>query len=144
MGLLSRFRSAAPAKRPSDDVLLMLSMLLMSGADGYFDESEVGSVAAFVGQLPEFKGKELEELIAQASKLANKYSNFLDAVESLRELSSDTVKRKAFVLAADLAMSSGEVDEAEDELLTRMQRILGVDDFTAQKVLEVLAMKYAR
>jgi tellurite resistance protein len=65
-------------------------------------------------------------------------------VKALADFSTPTVKRKAFVLAADIAMSSGDVDESEDELLTAMQRILGVDDATADKVLEVLSMKYAR
>jgi tellurite resistance protein len=144
MGLLSMFRGNAPAKKPTDDVLLMLSMLLMSHADGLLDDSEAGSLVAFVGQLPEFDGKEIEGVYAAAVKLANKYPNLLDAVQALNDFSSDTVKRKAFVLAADLAMSSGDVDEEEDELLTRMQSVLGIDDATAHKVLEVLAMKYAR
>ncbi|MFY0562242.1 tellurite resistance TerB family protein [Archangium lansingense] len=143
MGLLSMFRGSAPAKKPSDDVLLMFAMLLMSCSDGHFDNSEAGSLVAFLGQLPEFKGKNFEELHAAACKLTNKFSTLPEAVQALSGLSSDTVKRKAFVLAADLALSSGDVDEEEDVLLTQMQTVLGIDDFTARKVLEVLAMKYA-
>ncbi|HVK75583.1 MAG TPA: hypothetical protein VM734_19770 [Kofleriaceae bacterium] len=41
-------------------------------------------------------------------------------------------------------MSSGDVDESEEELLEAMQRILGIDDALAQKSIEVLALKYAK
>jgi thioredoxin-like negative regulator of GroEL len=47
------------------------------------------------------------------------------------------------VLAADIAMSSGDVDAAEEQLLEAMQRILNVQDDLARKILEVLQIKYA-
>jgi hypothetical protein len=39
-------------------------------------------------------------------------------------------------------MSSGEVDEAEEELLEAMQRVLGIDDNLASTIVQVLAIKY--
>jgi uncharacterized tellurite resistance protein B-like protein len=144
MGLLSMFGNKAPAKKATDDVLLLHTMLLMAGADGYLDEGEVESVAAFFATLPEFQEKSFEEVFSQAKKLASRFPDFKDSVKALSDFSNDVVRRKAFVIAADIALSSGDVDEAEDELLTAMQRILGVDDATATKVLEVLGMKYAK
>jgi uncharacterized tellurite resistance protein B-like protein len=144
MGLLSKFLGSAPAKKAEDDVLLVHTMLLMCGADGYLDEAEAETVEAYFSQLPEFKGKQFNDIYGQARKLVGRYSNLRESVKALADFSTPTVKRKAFVLAADIAMSSGDVDESEDELLTAMQRILGVDDATADKVLEVLSMKYAR
>jgi hypothetical protein len=47
------------------------------------------------------------------------------------------------VLAADSAMATGDIDEAEDKLLEAMQRLLGIDDVFAGKVIEVLQTKYA-
>ena len=47
------------------------------------------------------------------------------------------------MLAADIAMASGDIDEAEDKLLETMQRLLGIDDAFAGKVIEVLQTKYA-
>lgn len=144
MGLLSKFLGSSPAKKAEDDVLLVHTMLLMCGADGYLDDSEAETVEAYFSQLPEFKGKQFGDVYGQARKLVSRYPNLRESVKALGGFSSEAVKRKAFVLAADIAMSSGEVDEAEDELLTAMQRILGIDDGTATKVLEVLSMKYAK
>ena len=39
-------------------------------------------------------------------------------------------------------MASGDIDEAEDKLLETMQRLLGIDDDFAHKVIEVLQTKY--
>ncbi|HYO70838.1 MAG TPA: tellurite resistance TerB family protein [Archangium sp.] len=144
MGLLSMFRSDKPAKKASDDVLLLHTMLLMAGADGYLDQAEVETVEAYFTQLPEFEGKTFQDIYGEAKKLVSRYSNLRESVKALSGLSSERVRKKAFVLAADLAMASGDVDENEDELLTAMQRVLEIDDGTAQKVLEVLSMKYAR
>ncbi|WP_375754360.1 TerB family tellurite resistance protein [Corallococcus exercitus] len=138
------FRSDVPAKKASDDVLLLHTMLLMSGADGFLDQAEVEAVEAYFTQLPEFEGKQFQDVYAEAKKLVARYSNLRESVKALSGFSSEKVRKKAFVLAADLAMASGDVSESEDELLTAMQRVLEIDDGTVQKVLDVLAMKYAR
>lgn len=39
-------------------------------------------------------------------------------------------------------MSSGDIDEKEDELLETYQRLLGIDDDFAQKCIEIMAVKY--
>lgn len=144
MGLLSMFKSAVPAKKPTDDVLLLHSMMLMAGADGYFDDAEADTIEAFFMQLPEFEGKDFGEVYANAKKMVSKYPSLKESVKALAELSTPALKRKAFILAADIAFSSGDVDEAEDELLSAMGRVMDIDEATANKVLEVLAMKYAK
>jgi uncharacterized tellurite resistance protein B-like protein len=142
--LLSMFKGNTPAKKPTDDVLLLHSMILMAGADGYFDEAEGETLEAYFCQLPEFADKDFEEVFAAARKMVSKYPNLKDSVKALAELSTPALKRKAFIIAADIAFASGEVDEAEDEMLTAMQRVMNVDDETSQKVLEVLSWKYTK
>ena len=144
MGLLGKVFGGQPAKKASDDVLLLHSMLLMAGADGYIEGAEAATLDAFINTLPEFRESDLDAQLGQAKKLRAKFNSPQDAVKALAEISSPAVKRKAFVLAADIAMSSGDIDEAEEELLEAMQRILDIDDGTAQKVIEVLALKYAK
>jgi hypothetical protein len=46
------------------------------------------------------------------------------------------------LLAADIALSSGDVDEAEDAMLESMGRVLGIDEGTANNIVNVLAIKY--
>jgi tellurite resistance protein len=145
MGMLdSLFRSSQPAMKATDEALLLHSMLLMCAADGVMEASELAALNAFIGTLPEFKGKNLNELFNQAKKLSTKFPSFRDSVKVLADIHSPAIKKKAFVLAVDIAMSSGDIDESEDQLLEAMQRILGVDDATASRIIEVMALKYAR
>ena len=79
-------------------------------------------------------------LRAHFDRLVDRISTY--EVKALAEISSETVKKKTFVLAADIAMSSGEVDAAEEEMLEAMQRVLGIDDALANSIVQVLALKY--
>ena len=145
MGLLSRLAGMAPAKAPTDDVLLIHSMFLMAAADGNFDDEEVAVIIAAGNALAEFKettNDEFQGLIGEAKKLVRKYENPQASVAALSELSTPKLKQKAFLLAAEVALASGDVDEDEDALLESMQRVMGIDDATAQAIINVLAIKY--
>ncbi len=144
MGLLGKFFGGAPAKKATDDVLLLHAMMLMSSVDGYMEGSEVATLEGFINTLPEFKDADFDDQLAAAKKLRAKFQTPQDAVKALSDISSPAVKKKAYILAADIAMSSGDVDEAEEELLEAMQRILGIDDALAEKAIEILALKYAK
>ncbi|HWO18981.1 MAG TPA: tellurite resistance TerB family protein [Kofleriaceae bacterium] len=144
MGLLGKFLGGGAAKKPTDDILLLHAMVLMSAADGYIESAELATLEAFIDTLPEFKDADCGAQIAAAKKLSAMFKSSQEAVAALADISSDAVRKKAFVLAADIALSSGDVDEAEEELLEAMQRVLGIDDDLANKILEVLALKYAR
>ena len=144
MGLLGKMFGGQPAKKASDDVLLLHAMMLMSSVDGIMEGSEIATLEGFINTLPEFRDADFDKQMAEARKLRAKFSSAQEAVKALGDISSPAVKKKAFILAADIAMSSGDVDEAEEELLEAMQRILGIDDDLAQKSIEVLALKYAK
>ncbi len=143
MGLLSRLTGSQPAKKATDDVLLLHGMLLMAGADGTIDQKELSTVQAFFDTLPEFKGKSFDQLLSDANRVVAKHGNLKNSIAALGDIESGAIKQKCFVLAADIAMASGDIDESEDKLLETMQRLLGVDDTFAQKVIEVLGVKYA-
>jgi uncharacterized tellurite resistance protein B-like protein len=145
MGLLSKLTGkVTPQKKPADDALLLHAMLLMCGADGNFDEQELPQVEGYFNALPEFEGKEFSNVYGEAAKVLKRFPSLKDSVKALGELSNQTVKNKCYLLAADIAMSSGDVDEAEDAMLDAMQRVLQVEDALATKILEVLTLKYAR
>jgi len=143
MGLLSRLTGGAPTKKASDDVLLVHGMLLMAGADGTIEESEQSLVQALFDTLPEFKGKDWNDLVNNGLKIVNKHGGLKESVKAIADLSTPALKKKLYVLAVDIAMSSGDIDEAEDAMLETYQRLLGIDDATAQKIIEVMGMKYA-
>jgi tellurite resistance protein len=145
MGLLSRLSGMVSNKAPTDSVLLIHAMFLMAGADGNFDDEEVAVLIATANSLPEFKDtteQEYSSLVGEAKKLARKYENPAASVAALAQLSTPKMKMKAFLLAAEVALASGDVDEDEDALLESMQRVLGIDDNTAQTIINILAIKY--
>ncbi len=144
MGLLGMFRGKEPAKKASDDILLLHAMMLMASIDGVMEPSEIETLEGFINTLPEFKDADFDVQMAAARKLRAKFNSGQEAVKALGEISSEAVRKKAFILAADIAMSSGDVDDAEEELLEAMQRVLGIDDSLAQKAIEILALKYAK
>jgi tellurite resistance protein len=146
MGLLSRLAGFAQTKAPTDNVLLIHAMFLMAGADGNFDDEEVAVIISAANALPEFKEtteQEFQGLVGEAKKLVRKYENPQASVAALGQISSPQLKQKAFLLAAEIALASGDVDEDEDAMLEAMQRVLGLDDATSKTIINVLAIKYA-
>ena len=125
--------------------MLIHAMFLMAGADGNFDDEEVSVIRGFANSLPEFKQTtetEFQALIGEAKKLARKYETPQASVAALSQLSTPKLKQKAFLLAADIALASGDVDEAEDAMLESMGRVLAIDEGTANNIINVLAIKY--
>ena len=144
MGMLSRLCQSPPTKQPTDDVLLVHAMLLMAGSDGVIEHEEIATVEGFAMTLSEFRERRFGDLVEEARKMLRRFPSVQDSVAALAGFSTPAMAHKAFVLAADIAMSSGDVDEVEDELLTTMQRLLNIDDRTAQTVIWALAQKYAQ
>jgi tellurite resistance protein len=120
-------------------------MFLMAGADGNFDDEETAVIIGFANSLPEFKEtteQQFQSMIGEAKKLARDFETPQASVAALSQLSTPKLKQKAFLLAADIALSSGEVDESEDAMLESMARVLGIDENTANTIINVLAIKY--
>ena len=143
MGMLSKLTGMTSTKQPTDDILLVHSMLLMAGADGVVEDEEIATVHAFVMCLSEFKSQNFGQLVEEARKMMRRYPSVKESVAALSYLSTPALKHKAFVLAADIAMSSGDVDQTEDALLETMQRILEIDDRSVQTIIWALHAKYA-
>lgn len=144
MGLFNKLLGKSEVvKKAGDDVLLLHSLMLMAGADGVIEASEIATLESFVNTLPEFRGKDFGPLLDNAKKVASKYPNMQESVQALADIESEAVRKKCFILAADMAFASGDVDANEEKLLEAMQRILSIDDDLARKSLEVLSLKYA-
>ena len=145
MGLLSRFASNRKNQpMGEDDVLLLHGMMLMAGADGIIEGPEIATLQAFFNTLPEFEGKDFDELLAEANKVVSRFGSLKDSIKALEGIVSVPVRKKLFVLAVDIALASGDVHDSEDEVLSRMQKLLEVDDEEAERIMGVLALKYSR
>jgi tellurite resistance protein len=143
MGLLSKMFGSTPRK-PADDQLLVYGMLLMIAADGEIQQEELATLNGFLMTLPEFRGKNLNDVFRGAQQILRGKKSIDEAVAALDGIENPAVKKKLYVLAADLAMSSGDIDEQEEKLLEQMRGILGVDAAQAERIVEVLALKYAK
>ena len=128
---------------PPDEELMVLAMILIAGADGRFEENELSSIAGVIDLVPDFEGRDPDDLIDKAIALANGYDSAMDAVEALSGLRTEAARKKCYLLAADVALSTRHVHELENTLLEAMQQILGIDDGLAVRIMEVLAIKYA-
>jgi hypothetical protein len=144
MGLLTRLAPGTANTKVGDEVHLLHGLMVMAAADGVLEESEWNTLRAYWSTLPEFKNQNFETVMGQVQKVINRFGNVRESINSLAEIQSDAVRKKLFVLAADLAMSSGDVDANEDQMLDSLQRVLNISDSLATQVLQVLSMKYAR
>src|SRR6185503_18588945 len=148
MGLLGKFLGNAPAKAPTDDVLLLHSIMCMAAADGMIEDTEDEMIRNYANTLPEFRdmdGAEFQKCFESAMKIVHRYNKDMkSSLQALNEIQSEAVRKKAFVLAVDIAMSSGDIDENEEEMLEAMQRILRIDDSLAQRCVEIISLKYLK
>ena len=148
MGLLGKFLGNAPAKKPTDDVLRLHAIMCMAAADGTIEDAEDEMIRNYANTLPEFRdmdGQEFGKCFEASAKIAHKFNRDMkSSLQVLNEIQSDAVRKKAFVLAVDIAMSSGDVDESEEEMLEAMKRILRIDDALSDKILEVISLKYVK
>ena len=146
MGLLAKLHGTSSAKTEADDVLLLHALFCIAAADGSISDSEDALIRAYTNTLPEFRdmdGHAFDTAMNASVQIAQAYNRDMKAsLVVLAEIKSDAVRNKAFVLAVDIAMSSGSVDEAEEEMLEAMHRILEIDDALAARIFEIVALKY--
>lgn len=125
---------------PKDTVLLLHGMMLMTDVR---DES-TAVFDAFVETIPEFRQGNIDEIKQAVARLRLERPSKDQWVEALSEISSEVVKQKTLILAVDIAMASGGmVDPGEDELLDQVRNALGLDLAFAEKIVDVLSIKYA-
>lgn len=134
-------RSYEIESTPNDTVLLLHGMMLMSD----FKDDEMSPVFdAYVETIPELRQANILELKEKVAELRLTRPSKEEWVKVLSEISSDIVKQKTLILAIDIAMASGGmVEPGEDELLEQVREALGIDLATAEKIVDVLGVKYA-
>lgn len=140
MGFFDKLKKKA--LRVEDEVLLVEAMLCVAMADGDDQWEETNLVRAFLETLPELKGKDTYEVYETAEKNV-KLHGALGRVKELHNLGTDALKEKAFLLAMDIALASGDIDDGEEAVLGAMQETLGLSDEFAENIANVLMIKYA-
>jgi len=140
MGLFDKLKKKV--LKVDDQQLLLEAMLCVAFADGDDQYEETNLVRAFANTLPELKNTDAYEVYEKAEK-AVKLHGAMTRVKELGALSTEALRQKAFLLAMDIALSSGEVDEGEEVVLSSMKEVLRIDDDLAETITNVLMIKYS-
>ena len=126
-----------------DKTLMVHAMMLTSYIDGELHLEELAYIKVYARTLPEFKGEPFERYYQEAKRLAAESNNSVDAaVERLREIQDERLRRKTYVCMVELALASGMVP-AEERLLANAADVLRIDAAMAAQNREVLAIKFA-
>ena len=139
MGVVDKLKKKV--LKVDDQQLLLEAMLCVAFADGDDQYEETNLVRAFANPLPELKNADAYEVYEKAEK-AVKLHGALTRVKELANLSTEALRHKAFLLAMDIALSSGEIDEGEETVLNIMQETLRIPDELAETISNVLMIKY--
>jgi tellurite resistance protein len=139
MGFFDKLKKKA--LKVDDQQLLLEAMLCVSFADGDDQYEETNLVRAFAATLPELKSTDAYEVYEKAEKSVKLYGA-MTRVKELAGLSTEALKQKAFLLAMDIALSSGEIDDGEEAVLGAMAETLHIPEDLQQKIAEVLMIKY--
>jgi uncharacterized tellurite resistance protein B-like protein len=127
-----------------DDILLFHAMMLTAGADGRIDKKELATVESFLATIPGFQDKDFGSLVDAANQVIHRYGGMEESVKSLAEIESASKRVKCYVLATDVALSSGDLAAAEVRMLEAMREVLDIETELARRIHEVLALKYTQ
>ncbi len=112
-------------------------------ADGVIEQEEVQHIIFNLAEKKLFSGYDTNDLIGILNRMAEAIRKRGVAVvlEAACKALSAEMRQTAFVLAADLVLADGVVEDKEKEFLEGFQKTLQIDDTTALKVVEVMLMK---
>ena len=125
-----------------DQQLLLEAMLCVAFADGDDQYEETNLVRAFAATLPEFKNADAYEVYEKAEKELDKLTHTSEAEIDAREDRARATDG-AFLLAMDIALSSGEIDDGEEAVLGAMAETMRITPDVADRIAGVLMIKYA-
>ena len=128
--------------RVEDEVLLLHGLILMAGADKKIEPHELDTLRAIWNTVPEFRDKDkkdFDKMYSKVSRITAQYDKIEESIKALAYIEKESIRKRLFVLAADLAMSNGiPAGKKEREMLEEMKKILKIDDVLAEKVVDVL------
>jgi tellurite resistance protein len=128
--------------KANDRALLFHAMYIMAAVDGSVSSEEATVLRGVVASLPDFRDADVDSLLRDSTALTKRFGGVLESIEGLMELSAGDIRYRAFVLAVEVAYASGSVNAAEDQLLSSMSRVLGLDAGVCEGIANVISFKY--
>ena len=110
-------------------------------ADGVIEQSELQRLVGDLAEKKMFRNSnDLGNTLNKVASLIQKRGAG-PVVKAAGKALSGELKPTAFAMATDLLLADGEVDQEERKFLEDFQKTLGIDDATAMKIVEVMAIK---
>jgi tellurite resistance protein len=130
-------------KSGDDNALLLHAMYLMAQIDGAGDGEEQAAVLNAAETLPDLRESNIEQLVQASRALVKKYGGLIPSLEAFLAIKDPTMRLKCYLVSAEVAYASGDINSAESQLLESMEKILQLDSKETQKIVDVLALRYA-
>lgn len=142
MGLFDKVLGSSTDKLTEAEGMAGIALAAIA-SDGMITEEEAAGLGTTLSRMKLYGGmsnRDINKVFEKLIKVARS-----EGVDKLLELSSGAVraelKQTAFAVAADLLMSDGHVAPEEKKFLEKIQLSLGVNNETALKIVEVMAIK---
>jgi tellurite resistance protein len=134
MGLLLSLVSKESNGSSADAKILVELMYAIAGIDGKVEPSEEVMIEAHCQTLPQVKSKTM----SKPAKLDRR-----DVLAALEKVIDERLRKQCFVLAVEIALASGGVNEPEDQFMEHVRKALRLDDAFARQAVQVVAAKYS-
>ena len=109
----------------------------MSFIDGKMEHSEQVVIEALIKTIPQLR--DLPMHLTSAERVSRE-----QLLEELRAISSERLRKQCFIVAVEVALASGHVNEHEDRFAEQLRNALRLDEAYARQVIEIIAAKYGR
>ena len=112
-------------------------------SDGEISQEEVDRAALDLFSLRPFKNSDIKDLANTLNKVAGhiKRRGMAAVLQAAKAGLSKEQMETAFFVAVDLVLADGIVEETEKKFLEDLQRTIELDDETATKIVDVVAIK---
>ncbi len=138
MGLLTTIAAAPPQlSSVTEHQPLLRTVRVMSFIDGKMEHSEQVVIEALIKTIPQLR--DLPMHLTSAERVSRE-----QLLEELRAISSERLRKQCFIVAVEVALASGHVNEHEDRFAEQLRNALRLDEAYARQVIEIIAAKYGR
>ena len=129
-----------PLSVPEAMAVVMVASMLADGARSAEESARLTDVLSTSRMLRQAAGVSSPDVVARAVALLDKHGSGAMLEACARTLPPD-LRDSAFAIASDLVLADGRVEERERVYLDQLQKVLGVDDALALKIVEVMVIK---
>jgi hypothetical protein len=142
MGLFDKVLPKEPEKLTKEEAFAAVGLAAIA-ADGVITEEEGRGFITGLYRMKMYKNLNQNQM----GHLLNKLINIVQrqGFDVLMKMSDESLpadlKETAFAVATDLVFADGDVDATEQQVITKIQVMMGIPEAQAMKIIEVMMIK---